>query len=168
MVIQLCLIGYPKSSGYSPIWRSKSPCKEIEFDAASNPYIATSTTAECLALIFMIVVGDPSTVRQSNSALPIGLMKSPTMEPSVSQRCHLWLGSIPGGSYQSSHTTEACVICYLECCKLLGHGMKMVSVRTQSLYKIVFRLWFVTSKLCHILQGQVFVLGTLVYHGLPL
>mmetsp|Transcript_14354 Transcript_14354/g.23542 ORF Transcript_14354/g.23542 Transcript_14354/m.23542 type:complete len:90 (+) Transcript_14354:71-340(+) len=29
--------------------------KEIEFDAASNPYIATSTTAECLALIFMIV-----------------------------------------------------------------------------------------------------------------
>ncbi|CAL1164475.1 unnamed protein product [Cladocopium goreaui] len=63
--------------------------KEIEFDAASNPYIATSTTAECLALIFMIV---------------------------------------------------ACVICYLECCKLLGHGMKMVSVRTQSLCKIVFRL----------------------------
>ena len=33
--------------------------EEIEFDAASNPYIATSTTAECLALIFMIVVGDP-------------------------------------------------------------------------------------------------------------
>lgn len=29
--------------------------EEIEFDAASNPYIATSTTAECLALIFMIV-----------------------------------------------------------------------------------------------------------------
>ena len=33
--------------------------KEIEFDAASNPYLATSTTAECLALIFMIVVSDP-------------------------------------------------------------------------------------------------------------
>ena len=39
--------------------------EEIEFDAASNPYIATSTTAECLALIFMIVVGSLSSWRDA-------------------------------------------------------------------------------------------------------
>ena len=70
--------------------------KEIEFDAASNPYIATSTTAECLALIFMIVVG---------ASLAASLWKCPTP-------CW-WCGY-----------AEACVICYLECCKSKSLGKR--------------------------------------------
>ena len=66
MVTQLCLLkGTPNFvvAGCCWLFASLKILKEIEFDAASNPYIATSTTAECLALIFMIVVGDLSTVR---------------------------------------------------------------------------------------------------------
>ena len=106
--------------------------KEIEFDAASNPYIATSTTAECLALIFMIVVG---------ASLAASLWKCPTP-------CW-WCGY-----------AEACVICYLECCKSKSLGKRTLPKSEIKEHQNAEFLSFISSiqieKVMHVDRHQIF------------